>query len=72
VGICRLSCTVIFHPKAIGSAAVPGGRFSNLPTESNAKRWQKLHNHPTDYQHSFHDRFKDGQYLLFLRNEFGQ
>ena len=30
------------------------------------KSKRKLHRHPTDYQHSFHDRPKDGQYLLFL------
>jgi len=37
-----------------------------------ANCYRKLHEHPTDYQHSFTGRPKDGQYLLFLRNEFGQ
>lgn len=33
---------------------------------------RKLHWHSAKYQHSFIDRSKDGQYLLFLRNEYGQ
>ena len=32
--------------------------------------YRKLHEPPTDYQYSFFDRLKDGQYLLFLINEF--
>ena len=45
--------------------------FSNSATTQMRERYRKLHEHPTDYQHSFLDRPKDGQYLLFLRNEFG-
>lgn len=41
-----------------------------FPTDN--KCYRKLHEHPTGYQHSFIDKPKDGQYLLFLRNEFGQ
>ncbi len=57
----------IFIHQRLGSDTAMNSLPAAIPD-----RYRKLHEHPTDYQHSFIDTPKDGQYLVFLSNEFRQ